>query len=160
MPGYFRMRRDLTAPIDPLPLPKGIELVPFSKALSNESRELMMRVYPDGLNDGGISFEGFWTWLTNEPEYDPALMFVACQNGIVVGFCHCWRDDFVKDLVVALLRAQVPPDKPAEVPPEKGPEPAREPEGVPPSGPPEQSPTPVEAPPPQFPTDVPPPETT
>ena len=101
MPGYFRMRRDLTAPIDPLPLPKGIELVPFSKALSNESRELMMRVYPDGLNDGGISFEGFWTWLTNEPEYDPALMFVACQNGIVVGFCHCWRDDFVKDLVVA-----------------------------------------------------------
>ena len=62
--------------------------------------------------------------------------------------------------VVALLRAQVPPDKPAEVPPENGPEPAREPEGVPPSGPPEQSPTPVEAPPPQFPTDVPPPETT
>jgi glycogen operon protein len=58
--------------------------------------------------------------------------------------------------VVALVRAQVPPDKPSEVPPEKGPEPAREPEGVPPSGPPEQDPTPVEAPPPQFPTDVPP----
>ena len=61
--------------------------------------------------------------------------------------------------VVALLRAQVPPDKPVEVPPEKGPEPTKEPEGVPPAGPPEQPAPPVEAPPPQFPTDVPPPKT-
>jgi glycogen operon protein len=63
--------------------------------------------------------------------------------------------------VVALLRAQVPPDKtPNEVPPDKDPpQPQKEPEGVPPSGPPEQAPPPVEAPPPQFPTDVPPPRT-
>ena len=63
--------------------------------------------------------------------------------------------------VVALLRAQVPPDKtPDEVPPDKDPpQPQKEPEGVPPSGPPEQAPPPVEAPPPQFPTDVPPPKT-
>jgi glycogen operon protein len=62
--------------------------------------------------------------------------------------------------VVALVRAQVPPNRtPEEVPPEKGPEPSQEPGGVPPSGPPEQSPPPVEAPPPQFPTDVPPPKT-
>jgi glycogen operon protein len=61
--------------------------------------------------------------------------------------------------VVALLRAQIPPDKPTEVPPEKGPEPAKEPDGVPPAGPAEQPAPPVEAPPPQFPTDVPPPKT-
>ncbi len=62
--------------------------------------------------------------------------------------------------VVALVRAQVPPDKdPNEVPPERAPEPAKEPEGVPPAGPPEQAPPPVEAPPPQFPTDLPPPQT-
>jgi hypothetical protein len=62
--------------------------------------------------------------------------------------------------VVALVKAQVPPDKtPNEVPPEKGPEPAKEPEGVPPSGPPEQAPPPVEAPPPNAPTEVPPPKT-
>ena len=63
--------------------------------------------------------------------------------------------------VVALLRAQVPPDRPpSEVPPDREPpQPPKEPEGVPPSGPPEQAPPPIEAPPPQFPTDVPPPKT-
>ncbi|MEO8757207.1 MAG: glycogen debranching protein GlgX [Devosia sp.] len=58
--------------------------------------------------------------------------------------------------VVALIRGQVPSDKPVEVPPQNEPEPLKEPSGVPPAGPPEQSPPPVEAPPPQFPTDVPP----
>lgn len=101
MPGYFRMRRDLTAPIAPAPLPAGVTLVPFSKSVAIESRELMRRVYPGGLGDRGISFEGFWDWLTNDPEYDPALMFVATQDGVVVGFCHCWSVPFVKDLVVA-----------------------------------------------------------
>jgi glycogen operon protein len=60
--------------------------------------------------------------------------------------------------VLALIRAQIPPDKdPNEVPPEKGPEPSKEPGGVPPSGPPEQPAPPVEAPPPTHPTEVPPP---
>jgi glycogen operon protein len=61
--------------------------------------------------------------------------------------------------VVALIRAQIPPDKPSEIPPEKGPEPAKEPEGVPPSGPPEEPAPPVEAPPPNAPTEVPQPPT-
>ena len=63
--------------------------------------------------------------------------------------------------VVALLRAQIPPDKnPNEVPPDKEPPPpAKEPEGVPPAGPPEQAPPPAEAPPPQFPGEVPAPKT-
>ena len=101
MPGYFRMRCDLTGPIAAAPLPQGTELLPFGKTIANEARELMRRVYPDGLNDGGISFEGFWAWLTTEPEYDAELMFAALRDGMVVGFCHCWRDAFVKDLVVA-----------------------------------------------------------
>jgi ribosomal protein S18 acetylase RimI-like enzyme len=95
------MRRDLGAPVAVAPLPAGIVLVPYDKAIANESRELMKRVYPDGLNDGGISFEGFWHWLTTDPEYDPDLMFVATAGGAVVGFCHCWTGSFVKDLVVA-----------------------------------------------------------
>ncbi len=63
--------------------------------------------------------------------------------------------------VVALLRAQIPPDRdPNEVPPDKEPPPpAKEPEGVPPAGPPEQAPPPAEAPPPQFPGEVPAPKT-
>ena len=57
--------------------------------------------------------------------------------------------------VVALVRAQVPGDKPREVPPGGDPEPTKEPEGVPPAGPPEQDPSPVEAPPANPPTEVP-----
>jgi glycogen debranching enzyme len=62
--------------------------------------------------------------------------------------------------VLALVRAQVPSDKPQEVPPEKGPEqPAPADPQVPPNAPPEQPPAPVEAPPPNAPTEVPPPKT-
>ncbi len=95
------MRRDLRAPIAPAPLPDGVALLPFTKDRVYEARELMKRVYPDGLNDGGISFEGFWSWLTTDSEFDPDLMFIAARDGAVVGFCHCWSGDFVKDLVVA-----------------------------------------------------------
>ena len=100
MSGYFRMRRDLSLPIAPAPLPAGIILLPFSKETTNAARELMKRVYPEGLNDGGISFEGFWTWLTTDAEFDRDLMFFAARHGVVVGLCHCWRDNFVKDLAV------------------------------------------------------------
>ncbi len=98
--GDYRMRRDLALPIMPAPLPAGMHLVPFDKRVANDARELLRRVYPEGLNDGGISFEGFWDWLTHDPGYDPELMFVASSNGMTVGFCHCWRAAYVKNLAV------------------------------------------------------------
>jgi ribosomal protein S18 acetylase RimI-like enzyme len=101
MAAYFRMRRDLAAPIAPALLPDGIALVPFDKETAKEGRELMKRVYLEGLGDGGISFEGFWHWLTTDPEYDRGLMFVAAAGGPIVGWCHCWSGSFVKDLIVA-----------------------------------------------------------
>src|SRR3569833_2146460 len=60
--------------------------------------------------------------------------------------------------VVALLRAQVPPDKtPNEVPPDKEPpQPPNVDPQVPPIAPAEQPPAPVEAPPPNSPPEVPP----
>jgi glycogen operon protein len=58
--------------------------------------------------------------------------------------------------VVALVRAQIPPDKqPNEVPPEKSPEPKPADPQVPPNAPPEQPAPPVETPPPNAPTEVP-----
>lgn len=97
---HFLMRRDLTAPVAPAPLPVGVSIVPFDKDIANESRELMRRVYQGELNDGGISFDGFWLWLTSKPEYDRDLVFVATANGAVVGFCLCWSTPYIKDLVV------------------------------------------------------------
>ena len=97
---HFRMRRQLSLPIKPAPLPDGITLVPFTVDTARQGRELMRRAYDGDLGDNGISFEGFWSWLTNDPEYDPTLIFVAAAEGAVVGFCHCWREAFIKDLVV------------------------------------------------------------
>ena len=100
MPGYFRMRRDLTAPIEPAALPHPLSLVAFNEANSRDCCELMNRVYGTGYGTQPESFEAWWATLTADAEYDPSVMFVALANGAVVGFCHCWSVPFVKDLVV------------------------------------------------------------
>jgi glycogen operon protein len=59
--------------------------------------------------------------------------------------------------VVALIRAQIPPNEPVEVPPAPEPVPSEEdPVQIPPDTPNEQPPAPVEEPPPEYPTEVPP----
>lgn len=100
MPAHLLMRRDLSAPIAPAPLPLGVELLPFDRDSGRQARDLLQRVYPEGIGDNGITFDGFWTWLTTDSEYDPTLMFVVATDGQVVGLCHCWSSAFVKDLAV------------------------------------------------------------
>jgi ribosomal protein S18 acetylase RimI-like enzyme len=97
---YIRMRRQLHLPIVPAPLPPGVNLIPFSRAAVRAGREVMRRAYDGDLGDRGNTFEGFWEWLTNDAEFDPALIFIAEADGEVVGLCHCWTGNFVKDLVV------------------------------------------------------------
>jgi ribosomal protein S18 acetylase RimI-like enzyme len=101
MPGYFRMRRDLTAPIQPAALPETATLVPFNTTNSRDCCELMNRAYGTSYGNTPQAYETWWTTLVADPEYDPDLMFVAFSNGAVIGLCHCWSVPFVKDLVVA-----------------------------------------------------------
>jgi glycogen operon protein len=93
------------------------------------------------------------------PEGQWAIGLVS-DDKATVGFTHGGVTLPARS-VLALVRAQVPPDKqPSEVPPDKDPpQPAKEPDGVPPSGPPEQAPAPVETPPPNAPLEVPPTKT-
>jgi ribosomal protein S18 acetylase RimI-like enzyme len=97
---HIRMRRRLSLPIAPAPLPEGVVVVPFGRATARAGREVMRRAYDGDLGDRGISFDGYWQWLTTDAEFDPALVFIAAADGEVVGLCHCWTSDFVKDLVV------------------------------------------------------------
>jgi GNAT superfamily N-acetyltransferase len=97
---HFRMRRSLSMPIAPAQLPEGVVLVPFARETAMAGREVMRRAYDGDLGDRGISFEGFWQWLTTDAEFDPELIFIAEAEGEVVGLCHCWTSNFVKDLVV------------------------------------------------------------
>jgi ribosomal protein S18 acetylase RimI-like enzyme len=89
------MRRDLTAPIMPAPLPEGVVLQPFDAPIAPACRDLMNRAY-----DEVVPFDKWWNWLTADSEYDPAYVYVACADKAVIGFCHSWTEPFVKDLVV------------------------------------------------------------
>ena len=100
MPASLLMRRNLATSIAAAVLPADVAIVPFVRETAWASRELMKLVYSDGLNDGGISFDGFWSWLTTHQQYDADLMFIAEAGRAVVGFCHCWRDAYIKNLVV------------------------------------------------------------
>lgn len=93
------MRRDLSQPIAPAPLPSDIELVPFDDSTARAGRELMNRVYADGFGDV-VAFDEWWPWLIEDADYDPGLMFVAREGNRVVGICHCWSGAFIKDVAV------------------------------------------------------------
>ena len=93
------MRRDLSAPIAPAPLPADIALVPFTADIAPACRELMDRVYAEAFGEA-MPFAVWWPWVSGDAEYDPSMMFVAAAEGTIVAFCHGWRDAFIKDLVV------------------------------------------------------------
>lgn len=93
------MRRDLTLPLTPAPLPSGIDLVPFTETTARACRELMDRVYAEGFGDPW-PFDAWWKWVTTDADYDASFMLVAVRGADIVGFCHCWTGAFVKDLVV------------------------------------------------------------
>jgi ribosomal protein S18 acetylase RimI-like enzyme len=100
VPGYFLLRRDLTAAIGPAPFPDGVVLADFGVDIARDCRALM----DDGYAPAGyapVPFEAWYAALTGDDEYDPALVWIAMGGGAVVGFCQCWREPFVKDLVVA-----------------------------------------------------------
>ncbi|MBB3021158.1 ribosomal protein S18 acetylase RimI-like enzyme [Microvirga lupini] len=98
----IRMKRPLTKPISEPVWPAGIRLVPFDPDRHVERvHALLVAAYAQG---GGFMapFEVWWPYVKNNPEYDPALCFIAeTEPGEVVGLALCWTDAFLKDLAVA-----------------------------------------------------------
>src|SRR4051812_7930137 len=89
------MRRDLSVPIAPIPMPAGVAVRMFDASTALGCHALLDAAYDDQ-----IGFDDWHAWLTGDAEYDATAMWVAKESGKVVGFCHCWREPFVKDLVV------------------------------------------------------------
>lgn len=94
------MRRDMQLPLAVRPWPAGVTRVPFTTDLAPACRDLMNHVYAEGYGDPQ-PFDRWWTWTTSQPDWDPALVYLALDGNELVGFCHTWTDNFVKDLVVA-----------------------------------------------------------
>ena len=89
----------MSEPIVPAPLPRGVALVPFDHTVAQSCRELLNRVYAEGFGDV-VPYQSWWSRLSADPEYDPALSFVAMADAEIVGFCQCWTEPFIKDIAV------------------------------------------------------------
>jgi ribosomal protein S18 acetylase RimI-like enzyme len=104
----LRMRRPLAEPIPEPDWPVGIRLIPFTpERHAGRIHALLVEAYENG---GGYvePFAIWWPGLRDDPEYDPALVFIAAdEDEHIVGAAQCWTSAFVKDLAVApALRRQ------------------------------------------------------
>lgn len=94
------MRRDLSAPLIAVPWPEGVTRVPLTTERAPLCRKLMNEAYSEGYGDVRTYVE-WWPSTTARPEWDPNLCYLAAEDDEIVGFCHSWTDNFIKDLVVA-----------------------------------------------------------
>src|SRR3954470_14538955 len=103
----LRMRRSLRDPVPEPVWPTGIGLVPFDPDRhAAKVHALLVAAYVQGGGyQGGGYVEPFAIWwpsLTQDAEYDPALCFVAAdEGGDILGVAQCWTSAFVKDLAVS-----------------------------------------------------------
>jgi mycothiol synthase len=80
--------------------PDGIRLRPFEP--DRDARDVHATLVEAfaGSDERVAPFEEWLPWVTGDPSYDPALVFVADAAGTVAGMAQCWTEGFVKDLAV------------------------------------------------------------
>ncbi|WP_338799952.1 GNAT family N-acetyltransferase [Pseudomonas sp. RSB 5.4] len=93
------MRRDLRQEVPPIYWPEGIELSTYRPELAAVVHQLMQLGYREG---GGRvpALEEWQLRFESDPEYDPALCFIASDAESVIGVAQCWTSSYIKNLVV------------------------------------------------------------
>lgn len=98
-PFVLRMRRELGGATERPVWPEGTH----SRALGKDDAKAAHAVLSAGFWEGGGGapmFKQWWSQLSKDPEFDPALFFLAVDREGVVGLAQCWTSTFVKDLAV------------------------------------------------------------
>ncbi|MDB5984419.1 MAG: family acetyltransferase [Pseudomonas sp.] len=98
-PWCWLMRRDLRQPTPPVRWPDSIRLVSFTPELAPQVHELLIL----GYQQGGGSVPDYLSWraaFDTDPEFDPALCFIACDDQGLVGVAHGWTSAFIRDVVI------------------------------------------------------------
>lgn len=93
------MRRDLAEVVPAFDWPADIQLRDYHPELA----EAVHRLMDLGYRDGGGRVPALMPWqqqFETDPEYDPALCFVALDREGVVAVCQCWTSAYIKNLVV------------------------------------------------------------
>ena len=80
--------------------PEGIRLRPFAAERdAPEVHATLVEAFA-GSEERVAPFDEWLPWVTGDPSYDPALVFVAVAGDAVAGVAQCWTEGFVKDLAV------------------------------------------------------------
>ena len=95
----FLLRRDLSADVPDVVWPQGVEISTYRPELAGAVHDLMQL----GHREGGGRVPALEVWqqrFERDPEYDPALCFIAIDAEGVVGVAQCWTSSYIKSLVV------------------------------------------------------------
>ncbi len=93
------MRRDLRADVPDCAWPAGVELGTYRAELAPALHELMQLGYRE--SGGRVPALPVWQQrFERDPEYDPALCFIARDAAGIVGVAQCWTSAYIKNLVV------------------------------------------------------------
>ena len=99
----LRMRRDLLEPVEAPVWPVGVTVRTLGAKPDRNDAKAAHSVLESGFWEGGGGapiFPRWWKALRKDSEFDPALVFLAFEDGQVVGMAQCWTSAFVKDLAV------------------------------------------------------------
>jgi ribosomal protein S18 acetylase RimI-like enzyme len=93
------MRRDLAEVVPAISWPTGVQLTHYRPELAAAVHHLMELGYREG--SGRVPALEVWQQrFESDPEYDPALCFIALDAEGVVAVCQCWTSAYIKSLVV------------------------------------------------------------
>ena len=93
------MRRNLAEAVPAITWPEGIVLSQYRPELAAAVHHLMELGYQDG--GGRVPALEVWQQrFETDPEYDPALCFIALDADGIAGVCQCWTSAYIKNLVV------------------------------------------------------------
>jgi ribosomal protein S18 acetylase RimI-like enzyme len=93
------MRRDLAEVVPAISWPTGVQLTHYRPELAAAVHHLMELGYREG--SGRVPALEVWQQrFETDPEYDPALCFIALDAEGVVAVCQCWTSAYIKSLVV------------------------------------------------------------
>lgn len=97
---YLLMRKQLSGMQVSVPLPAGYRIRTLEDGDEHAIHALLSRTYADA-GDVLPPFAAWWTKLSGDAEFDPALCFVAVDGAErIAGVAQCWTSAFLKDLAV------------------------------------------------------------
>lgn len=96
----IRLRRNLDAPMSKPNWPKAVA-VRTLQAGDATSIHALLNLGAADYGGEATNFDDWWASLSNNPEFDPALCFLAVdESQKILGVAQCWTSAYLKDLAV------------------------------------------------------------